>query len=252
MAKEPTTCINGCGKSIKNQGAHNRYCPKLQSSSANVISKEKLVTSTPTTSISTPDTINKSWWQRHFGRKPKPETIEVSSPEEIIQGLKPYEIPDKNPKKGIGRYTNKDKDFIQVVLVSEYLEAKTFWAEKIGINRIRYKERMFVLPRDIRGNVFFWHIDKKEPLVDTAKATNEDAESSLHESQVANIYYTLGRIASQNEMWGNIKLILLVVLFVGLLTIFALIYDNILQKDINNNAQAILNAISAMNSTIPR
>ena len=251
MPKEQKPCINGCGKLIKNQGAHNRYCPKLQSSSANVISKEKLVTSTPTASISTPDNT-KSWWKRHFGRKQKHEIIEVSSPEELIQGLKPYEIPDKNPKTGVGRFTNKDKDYIQVVLVSEYLEAKTFWAEKIGINRIRYKERMFVLPRDIRGNVFFWHIDKKEPLVDTAKATNEDAESSLHESQVANIYYTLGRIASQNEMWGNIKLILLVVLFVGLLTIFALIYDNILQKDINNNAQAILNAISAMNSTIPR
>ena len=251
--KEQKPCPR-CGKPTKNQGVHNRYCPKLQSRSADIISKEITPPQNPTTNISTPDNINKiSWWKRHFGRKPKPEIIEVSNPEELIQGLKPYEIPDKNPKIGvIGRFANKDKDFIQVVLVSEYLEAKTFWAEKIGINRIRYKERMFVLPRDIRGNVFFWHIDKKEPLVDTAKATNEDAESSLHESQVANIYYTLGRIASQNEMWGNIKLILLVVGFVALLTIFALIYDNMLQKDINNNAQAILNAISAMNNTIPR
>lgn len=27
--KEPKLCINGCGKTVKNQGVHDRYCPKL-------------------------------------------------------------------------------------------------------------------------------------------------------------------------------------------------------------------------------
>jgi len=115
-----------------------------------------------------------------FKRTPNPEIKTVESPELLITGLKPFEIPDKSPKSGvIGRFTNKNKDFIQVVLVSELLEPKMFWAEKIGINRITYKERMFILPRDIRGNVFFWHVDKKEPLVDIAGAKNQDAESSF-------------------------------------------------------------------------
>ena len=187
-----------------------------------------------------------------FNRKPETELTEVYSPEDLISDLKPYQITQSNPKTGLGKILKKDKDFIQVVLVSELIEPKTFWAEKTGMNRIQYKDRMYKLPRDIKGNVFFWHIDKKEPLIDAAHAEQSDAESSFHELQLFNMAYSVGRAAGANDLMNNLKLLLIMIGFALLLIIFGLYYLSTIQKGLSASDTEILTMLRDMNNSIPR
>lgn len=230
-----------CGKPYKNVGVHEKYC------------NMKPIDERPVEP--TPIIIKMSLIERIFGifrRKSKPEKTEVTFPEDLIEGLKPYQIPQSNPKSGLGKLINKDKDFIQVVLVSEIIEPKTFWAEKTGMNRIQYKDRMYKLPRDIKGNVFFWHIDKKEPLIDTAQANQSDAESSFHELQLFNMAYSVGRAAGANDLMNNLKLILIMVGIVLFLIVVDLYYLNTVQKGLNANDEYIINTLNYINRTVPR
>ncbi len=229
-----------CGGEYKNVPAHERFCKKNPKN-----------TQTEDVKMTTSEAKKPSFFDRMsfiFKRK-KPKIEEVISPEDLIQGLKPYEIPDHNPKTWLGKLTNKNKDFIQVVLVSEILEPKMFWAEKTGINRIQYKDRMFKLPRDIRGNVFFWHIDKKQPLVDTAEARESDAESSFHELQLFNMAYSVGRAAGANDLLNNLKLILIMMGACLLLTVFAILYLYNIEKGIKYDDAVIINSLNYLNQT---
>ena len=233
-----------CKKEYKNLGVHERYC-KAKPSELHPIEeiKEHLE------GLKEP---KKESFLARFWKKKSKEIIEVKSPQELIEGMPSYKIPETNPKTGLGKIFNKNKDFIQVVLVSEIIEPKTFWVEKTSMNRIQYKDRMFKLPRDIRGNVFFWHIDKKEPLIDTARANESDAESSFHELQLANMYYSIGRAAGANDLLNNLKLILMIVGFGILLSVAILIYLNQIQKGIQADNQQILNTLYYINQSIGR
>jgi len=194
-----------------------------------------------------------NWISRLFRANKKKEMVEVKSPEELIEGLPSYKIPENSPKSGVlGKIFNRKKDFIQVVLVSEIIEPKTFWAEKKGINRIQFQDRMFKLPRDIRGNVFFWHIDKKEALVDTADAHESDAESSFHELQLFNMAYSVGRAAGANDLLNNLKLILLIAGFGVLVSIAVIVYLSQVEKGLHTENQQIFDALYNMNQSIPR
>ncbi len=197
-----------------------------------------------------PNNNKKHWWQ--FWRQKKGVNIEeVYSPEDLLEGLKPYQILQSDPKKGMGKIFNREKDFIQVVLVSELIEPKTFWAEKTGMNRIQFKDRMFKLPRDVKGNVFFWHIDKKEPLVDAAHADENDAETSFHELQLFNMAYSVGRAAGANDLMNNLKLILLMVGGSVLLLVAVLVYLNQIDKGINADTEAVMGLLTNMSQRMP-
>lgn len=231
-----------CGNEYKNLGAHK--C-KVAMKSETISS---LPINTPTEPISS--TPKKGILSRIFSKKEK--VIEVTTPEELIEGLPAYKIPVNNPKTGLGKITNRNKDFIQVVLVSNLTEPKMFWAEKTGLNRIKYEDRMFKLPRDIRGNVFFWHMDQKMPLVDTAEATEKDGESSFHELQLANMYYSIGRAAGANDLLNNLKFILLISIACIILTIGILIYLNQIQKGVTAQNQQIIDSLWYINQSVMR
>ena len=175
------------------------------------------------------------------------------TPEELIEGLPTYKIPKQNPREGfVGKLRNKDKTFVQVVLVSELSEPKMFWAEKTGMNHIKMEDRMYKLPRDARGNVFFWHVDNKMPLIDTAHATQEDADSSFHELQLANMYYSIGRAAGANDLLNNLKFILLIVGFSILLLLGVLAYMSMLDKHIGSSNEQIMQSLSYINESTHR
>ncbi len=179
--------------------------------------------------------------------------IEVKTPEELIEGLQSYKIPSRNPKECfMGKLRNKDKTFVQVVLVSELSEPKTFWAEKTGMNHIKMEDRMYKLPRDARGNVFFWHVDNKMPLIDTAHTTQDDADSSFHELQLANMYYSIGRAAGANDLLNNLKFILIIVGFSILLLLGVIAYLSSIDKHIGASNEQIMQSLVYLNESIHR
>lgn len=268
MSIEPKSC-QFCGKPSKNVKMHEKYCNMNPKKNSYVVGIGKDTDSYTLPKDSTSAQRNKiyesiarykfgmppnepSLLSRLFRRKEKAIPIEVSSPEDLIVGLKPYQITQSNPKSGLGKLLKKDKDFIQVVLVSEIIEPKTFWAEKTGMNRIQYKDRMYKLPRDIKGNVFFWHIDKKEPLIDSAHADQSDAESSFHELQLFNMAYSVGRAAGSNDLMNNLKLIMLMMIGVFLLIVVTLYYLSTVQNGLNANDEYIINTLNYINQSIPR
>jgi len=179
--------------------------------------------------------------------KPKKQIV-VNTPEELIEGMQSYKIPSRKPKCLFG----KKKEYVQVVLISELSEPKMFWAEKTGMNHIKMEDRMYKLPRDARGNVFFWHVDNKMPLIDTAHATQEDADSSFHELQLANMYYSIGRAAGANDLLNNLKFILIIVGFSILLLFGVLAYMSMLDKHIGSSNEQIIQSLSYLNESIHR
>jgi hypothetical protein len=240
-------CIK-CNKEFKNRESHARFCKALPHANlpdlGTIVDMEETVEQSPK-----PQGTHRNLFERIGVSKPK--TIEVFTPDELIAGLPTYKIKDKNPKTGFGAITNKKKDFIQVVLISELMEPKTFWAEKTGMNRIQYQDRMYKLPRDIRGNVFFWHVDKKEPLIDTTDATQSDAESSFHELQLFNMAYSVGRAAGANDLLNNLKFILLIVGFSCLLIIADILYLNSVSKAMTANQAAMIGMLNNMTMRLP-
>lgn len=202
-----------------------------------------------TNQVTQPEKQKQGLWEWVFGDK-KIEPIEVTSPEDLIEGMESYQIPMKSPKAGFfGRLFHKDQDYIQVVLVSELVEPKMFWAEKTGMNYISFKDRMFKLPRDVKGNVFFWHIDKQESLIDTAGATLDDAEDSMHMQRVANQYYALGREVGAPELMANLRLLLLAIGFTILLLVGVAVYISTVKKAIDENDAQIISTLNFINST---
>lgn len=162
-----------------------------------------------------------------FKKKQPKETRIVDNPvnlffdgESKLSNLPDYKISAKKPRSLFNK-----RNYIQVVLVSEILPPKFFWAEWDGI-LLRTENRAYKPPRDIRGNVFFWHIDRKESLVDIAKADNKTAENSFHELQIFNMAYSIGRQAGMNDWTKKVGLILLVCGLLVLLAIGNLYYTH--------------------------
>jgi len=240
-----------CGKdNLKSIEMHKRYCK------GNVAMKQEYHSTSPTLLITPAESPilskpKQSIFSKIFGKKKKAEKIEVLSPQDLIEGMHPYKIDSKSPKDGfVGKMFHKDQDYIQVVLVSEIIEPKTFWAEKTGMNYISFKDRMFKLPRDVKGNVFFWHIDKQEPLIDTADATLDDAEDSMHMQRVANQYYALGREVGAPELIANLRVLLLAIGFTILLIVGVAVYLSTVKKAIDTNDAYIIQSLQYINSTL--
>jgi len=237
-----------CNNNFKNVEVHKRYCKMAMKQEPILNNSLPYPIKTPVEPSILPKQ-KQSILNKIFGKK-KAEKIEVLSPQELIEGMQPYKIASKSPKDGfIGKMFHKDHDYIQVVLVSEIIEPKTFWAEKTGMNYISFKDRMFKLPRDVKGNVFFWHIDKQEPLIDTADATLDDAEDSMHMQRVANQYYALGREVGAPELMANLRLLLLAIGFTILIVIGSIIYMSTIKKAIDANDAYMIQTLQYLNVT---
>lgn len=157
-------------------------------------------------------------------KKKREESIEVQNPIDLIKSLPKYEIPDVNPKKGIiGKFTNKDKKYKQVILVSKLYEPVHFWAEIKETGLLLVKNRAYKLPRDVRGDIFIWDIDKMEPLIDSSISNEDDAETSHYTYSVANIYYNLGKMEGLGILYNDIALLKLLILGAIIVSVIGII-----------------------------
>jgi len=168
----------------------------------------------------------------------------VSTPDELVYELPKWAIRDRKPSK----FWNGSKEYIQVVLLSKVIGTRTFWAVWDGIGLIRTETRAYRVPKNnIYGDIFIWDVDKKQSITEVLQVGEEDAEDSFHELQVANMYYSIGRIAGSNELDKKIGFIyilsiltLLAVLGVGVLVFFK-------TKDISATMQIILAQVQQLN-----
>lgn len=235
MTTEPKVC-KYCGKEYKNISMHEKYC-KINSESMKSNSSD------------VPKQKKPSFLRRIIGsfkRKENVETEVVNTPDLLIKDLPKWSIKERRPSK----LFNRGKDFIQVVLISEVFEPKVFWAEYDGI-LIRTKNRAYKPPRDVRGEIFFWHVDKKEPLVDLAKADEDTAEDSFHELQMFNMAYSVGRQAGMND-WTqkmSLMLILIIIALVAEVAVGLFMFNSF--KAINNNIEALRTLIETYITTRP-
>lgn len=177
----------------------------------------------------------------------KQEPVVFKTIEDFIEKVPKWAIDEKSPKSGlVGRILNTGKDFKQLVLVSENFEPKSVWVEWDGF-LFRIGNRAYRPPRDVRGEVFFYHVDKKTPLIDSAEATQEDAEDSYHELAVWNQAFSVGHAAALNETQHQVKMILILVALVLIVEVGFAIYVKgqmdgineklaILQKSIEQHA----------------
>ncbi len=223
-----------CGKEgFKNTGSHERQC---KHNPAN----EKKTMETAFKEVSQ-EPVKKSSLQRIKSfltrkAKPKQEIKEVSNPEELISDLPRWAIKERKPLT----LFNKNKHYVQVVLVSKTRPPEFFWTETDGL-LIRTKNRAYKLPHDVRGNVFFWNRDKKEPLIDNV--TEKDAQSSLHILQVFNIAYSLGRQMGAQDLLNKLG-------FVTIMLIVAVVGEAILGYYIHGQFKDMTAAYQTINTAL--
>lgn len=243
-----------CGKVTKNNKAHERFCPKNPNRVMPFHNKSKKIKSEEPTTVEQQIVYGElqkpkkpSLLKRIFSRNKEKKGPEmVATPDMLLKDLPKWSIRERRPSK----FFNKGKDFIQVVLISEVFEPKVFWAEYDGI-LIRTKNRAYKPPRDVRGEIFFWHVDKKEPLVDLAKATEDDAEDSFHELQMFNMAYSVGRQAGMNDWTQKMSLIMVLVIII-LLGEIALGYMMVNQfKEVKAQLDVIQAAVNGLKVITP-
>ena len=145
-------------------------------------------------------------WTVYKLRK-KQEPIVFKDIEDFVKQVPKWTIDEKSPKAGlIGSVLNKGKDYKQLVLVSENFEPKAVWAEWDGF-LFRIGNRAYKPARDVRGDIFLYHVDKKMALIDSAEATQEDAEDSYHLLAVWNQAFSVGHAAAEQERLSDIKML---------------------------------------------
>lgn len=168
--------------------------------------------------------------------------------EEFVKQVPKWAINEKSPKSGlVGGILNKGKDYKQLVFVSENFEPKAVWAEWDGF-MFRIGNRGYIPPRDVRGDIFPYHVDKKECLIDTAKATKEDAEDSYQLLAVWNQAFSVGHAAALNETQQQVKMILIIVAVILIAVIGLAIYQYGQFEAINTKfalAEKLINQIAA-------
>ena len=164
---------------------------------------------------------------------PSPE--KVKNPTELLSDLKSWNIQERKPSA----FFNKEKDYIQVVLLSKILGMKQFWAEYDGIGIIRTENRAYHVPREnLYGNVFIWHVDKKKAITELIDVDKEDAEDSFHELQVFNMAYSVGRQAGMMEA-DRSKLILVLVILIMVALIGTTAFNYFQFKGVNTNIDVV-------------
>lgn len=154
----------------------------------------------------------------------KAEVIVFESLEEYIKELPRWALSESAPNTGmIGRILNAGKEYKQLVLVSKNFEPKKIWSEWNGF-QFSQGNRAYIPPNGtIRGDVFFYNMDKKVPLIDTVEVTSEDAEDSFQLDAVWNQAFAVGHAAAMSRTQSMIQLILvLIACTLGALVLFAI------------------------------
>lgn len=184
---------------------------------------------------------------RAMNRKLNCRVESVRSPEELLASLPNWSIRNRKPSK----FWNGKKEFIRVVLLSKIIGTKTFWAHWDGIGLIRTETRAYAVPKqNIYGDVYIYDIDKKQSVTEILQVGEADAEDSFHELQVANMYYSIGRIAGANELDKKIGMIFIlsILTFLAVLGMAAFVYMR--TKDISAAIQMIQNSLPTVAQTI--
>jgi hypothetical protein len=154
----------------------------------------------------------------------KQEIVVFENIEDFIEQVPKWCLDEKAPNKGIiGHILNAGKEYKQIVLVSKNFEPKKIWSEWNGF-QFSIKERAYKPPNgSIRGDIFFYNMDKMCPLIDTVEVTSEDAEDSFQLDAVWNQAFAVGHAAAMSKTQGQIQLILiLVAVCVGLILILGI------------------------------
>lgn len=168
-------------------------------------------------------------FKRTIITNPKPD--EVKEPIELLRDLKHWNIQNHKPST----FFNKNKDYIQVVLLSKITGQKQFWAEYDGIGIIRTENRAYHVPKEnLYGDVFLWDVDKKKAITELINVEKEDAEDSFHELQVFNMAYSVGRQAGMLEA-DRSKMILVLVIILVVAIIASTAFNYFQFKAINEN-----------------
>lgn len=182
-------------------------------------------------------------WTVYRLRK-KQEPVVFKDIEDFIKQVPKWAIETSSPKSGIvGKIVNAGKDYVQIVLVSAHFEPKAVWAEWDGF-MFRIGNRAYIPPRDIRGDTFFYHVDKKTPLIDSADATGEDAEDSYQLLAVWNQAFSVGHAAALSETQSQIKIILIIVVVIAIMVLALGIYSYAQFTAINDALEAANRAIT--------
>lgn len=171
----------------------------------------------------------------------------VDTPEELIKNLPKWSITERKPSK----FLNGNKEFIKVVLLSKVVGTRSFWANWDGVGLIRTEKRAYKVPKEnIYGDIFIWDVDKKQSVTEILQVGEADAEDSFHELQVANMYYSIGRIAGANELDKKIGLIFIIsiVTFFAVLVVAGFVYFR--TKDLASTLQIIQGQTNILTSNI--
>lgn len=189
-------------------------------------------------------------WITIWLHRKKQEFVRFDTMEDFIKQVPRWSTSDKAPNTGIiGSILNAGKEYKQLVLVSETFEPKILWVEWDGF-LFKTKDRAYKPPRDVRGDQFFYHIDKKMPLIDVGGATQEDAEESYHENAIANQYFALGHATALAEAQKMIQLMFFIVIgiFIGLIISSLILYSNIdsTHKDVTTVYSVVTNMSQRM------
>jgi hypothetical protein len=154
----------------------------------------------------------------------KQEIVVFENIEDFIEQVPKWCLDEKAPNRGIiGHILNAGKEYKQIVLVSKNFEPKKLWSEWNGF-QFSINNRAYRPPSgSIRGDIFFYNMDKMTPLIDTVEVTSEDAEDSFQLDAVWNQGFAVGHAAAMSKTQGQIQLILiLVAVCVGLILILGI------------------------------
>lgn len=190
------------------------------------------------------------WFTIWMHRK-KQEFVRFDTMEDFIKQVPRWSTSDKAPNTGIiGSILNAGKQYKQLVLVSETFEPKILWVEWDGF-LFKTKDRAYKPPRDVRGDQFFYHIDKKMPLIDVGGATQEDAEESYHENAIANQYFALGHATALAEAQKMIQLMFFIVIgiFIALVISSFILYNSI--DGTHKDVSAMYSLVTNMSQRMP-
>ena len=164
--------------------------------------------------------------------KKRHEIIKIDNPEQFLEEIPRWSISEANPKSGIGAIINSGRQYKQLVFVSKNFEPRSLWAEWNGFLFI-INNRGYNPGQDIIGDVWFYDVDSKTPLIDRIESTREDAEDSFQLAAVWNQGVAVGHASALSETQSHIKIILILCGVICVMVLLFAIYS-IGQFDILN------------------
>lgn len=155
----------------------------------------------------------------------KQDIVVFANLDDFIEKVPKWSLTETAPNKTLlGRLLKAGKEYKQLVLVSKHFESKKLWTEWNGF-QFSLDNRAYKPPiGSVKGDVFFYNMDKMCPLIDTVDVTPEDAEDAFQLDAVWNQAFAVGHAAALSKTQQQIQLILLLVIGAIALIVFLGIY----------------------------